>query len=151
VTGKRKLYPLRENSQLMSFTPTDIEELSQQKETLETKRRNRKVKQKKQQKTIINKRKESINEIEPLENEIMVAKVEKRKKKNRKILSKKIIVKKVTNLTLLEDMMRNDEKLSQRSSDRNSLKEFDLKNTRRKGTFRKNHKIIIVVTGLPKE
>ncbi|XP_011503023.1 PREDICTED: uncharacterized protein LOC105366316 [Ceratosolen solmsi marchali] len=153
VTSKRKLYPLQENSGFISFTPTDITELSQEKESQHIVIKNRKITQKKQQNKLKYKSKDTINIRKSLENEIMLQKIEKRKRKNRKIISKKIIVKKVTNLTLLDNMMPNEKKVSQRLSDRNSLKEFDLKSIRyqRKENFYKNQKIIIVVTGLSKE
>ncbi|OXU20026.1 hypothetical protein TSAR_010451 [Trichomalopsis sarcophagae] len=154
---KRKLYPVRENSQLVSFSSTeDLQDPPAKKECQEIKpKKTRKLTQKKRQgkKQV---QKSPVEESEAEENNILPEKAEKKKKKPRKIKSKKIVVKKVTNMTLLDNMMNDDSSQKDgapRLSDRNSLREFDFKKSRsrRKESTSRGPKINIVVTGLSKE
>ncbi|XP_014237526.1 MATH and LRR domain-containing protein PFE0570w isoform X1 [Trichogramma pretiosum] len=175
--AKRKL--LKENSDLVSFSPAE-EDLEDRKVTPKppTRRRNnsrkkmiekkiklidnKKVEDKKETKKIKNTKtnqienqnytsveRDEVNDVENNQyNEPM-----KSNKKYKKIKSKKFIVKKGNIKNPLEDLL--EEPQSSTSNERSSLREFDLKNLKRQNvedTQRpKNHKIIIVMTGLPKE
>ncbi|CAB0033575.1 unnamed protein product [Trichogramma brassicae] len=175
--AKRKL--LKENSDLVSFSPAE-EDLEDRKVTPKppTRRRNnlrkkmiekkiklienKKVEDKKETKKIKNTKtnqienqndtnveRDEVNDVENNQyNEPM-----KSNKKYKKIKSKKFIVKKGNIKNPLEDLL--EEPQSSTSNERSSLREFDLKNLKRQNvedTQRpKNHKIVIVMTGLPKE
>lgn len=158
VLIKRKLYPLRENSQISFSSMMDMEvDCESQKEKSEepVKKKKRKIfkKKKMEKKKIINNNSNSVNEISPVESEIIPKSTKKVPKKPRKIVSKKIVVKKTNNMTILDDLMeKNKEAAGPRISNRSSLNEFDLRK-RRSGRRKscKSHKIVIVVTGLSNE
>ncbi|KAJ8679975.1 hypothetical protein QAD02_015762 [Eretmocerus hayati] len=155
ATVKRKLFPLRENSGLVSFSAEDIDEPQRILEVTEKvrPRKKRKITQQKTQKkkeTTLNSP-ELVNDIEPNEDESQ-PKATAKPKKPRKIVRKKIVVKKVHNMTLLNDIMADGE--PSRLSAGTSSAEFDLSKNRRKKKKKvpkKNNKIVIVITGLPKQ
>ncbi|XP_058804904.1 repetitive organellar protein [Phymastichus coffea] len=147
VAIKRKLYPLRENSQI-SFSPVEISESPRESAPKKSKtKKRRKMTQKTQDVKALSP--EVTETSDHTENEISLQNLEKKKMKRRKIKSKKIIVKKVNNMTLLDNILENNGEISL-TTERNSLREFNLRKAR-VNAHTKNHKIVIVVTGLDEE
>lgn len=158
IPAKRKLYPVRENSQVSFSSMMDIEadlDLSKEKlvEPVKTKKR-KVVKKKKIEVNKVSDNPDCFNDNVHIKQKVLPKKIEKTPKKPRKIVSKKIIVKKANNMTILDDLLENNQEAEAgpRLSNRNSLNEFDFRKRRSCRTKScKSHKIVIVVTGLSNE
>ncbi|XP_014214938.1 uncharacterized protein LOC106644088 [Copidosoma floridanum] len=149
--NKRKLYALRDNS-LISFSPSDIQEIREDPRPRTIKRKTKKRHASLTKKPeIVDENKSLIspelcyeNEPEEIDPQQVV-----KKKKQRKRLRKKIVVKKI-NSRLLDNLTQDEDRRIQRMTQRDSMKEFDLRNMLRKDKNRQSHRIVIVVTGLPR-
>ncbi|XP_043261604.1 uncharacterized protein LOC122402681 [Colletes gigas] len=152
---KKKLLPLRECSQLLSFSPVDGD-IFPPKEPTHIKKR-KKLK-KEHIKNIVNLRNNEINmnHIERNNNEESLLDNDctfSNKKKPRKIISKKITIKKIVDEDILRRLQKNREKTVKTRtciSNRNSLNDFEVTTGLSTAIFtkRKVQTINIVATGL---
>ena len=159
--GKRKLYPLRGHSQLLSLSPARSMTPTPKRIVFPKRRRNRKWMKKQQntqrslrtrnsqriQKTQINLNLSSAESVEDVQIDFPTQSSTKRKKP-RKVLRKKIIIKKIASSSVADEIVKNRALIDKDNSEsgRSSLNDFELKKKVEKNN--KNSKRIIVTTGL---
>lgn len=155
---KRRLFPLKENSQLYSITPIEEDKCIIEEST--STKKNRKLRKKHPKRKSIDLKNDTSSikrnitrEQTWSDNDILKNKKKKDKKiqKPRKVVSKKIVIKKFADENMLNILKRNKQEDESLGS-RNSLGDF-AKHHRIPTQWNKykSQKIVIVTTGLSKE
>lgn len=149
---KKKLLPLHESSQLLSFSPVQNEEYSSPPFLIFRKKHK---KNKNEVKKIVNE-----NNTEIVKKKKKNYDGKKKQKKTKKIVSKKIVIKKIVNEDILKKLKENKEKVNKLETthiytlERNLSDDFQPTKTSSVVQFTKKkqmHKLNIVTTGLSNE